>query len=188
MILSTYSLSHNQVLRSVVYCKDALIYMMDINSRSNGLKTRCHSTSPLDPSAPSEEQANTGSDTRHVVNSPNPRKRQRPSQPPSKKQKLGSTTSGSPAPAEFWDNLSTVWLTRSALRELDRRNAQSYHPPVTRRAAAQSTKTRQPLQPASQFLSSCDSSCLKDIRVFSRQGGPDLSGLRGVCIVHSTYI
>ena len=172
---------------------------------SHSLKTRCHSTSPLDRSAPSEEQANTGSDNRHVVDSLNPRKRQCPgdqssqlhqtSQPLSEGRGIGSATSEFLPPAEFWDNLSTVWLTRSALRELDRRNAQStirlpsasYHPPVTRRAPARSTKTHQALQPASKFLCSCDPKCLKDVRVFSRQGGPDLSDLRGACIVHNIY-
>jgi hypothetical protein len=64
----------------------------------------------------------------------NPRKRQpseqRPlsvnetSQPQSKKQKL--THPSSPQlPVAFWDNLSKVWLTKRALRELDRRNTAS---------------------------------------------------------------
>ncbi|KAH8706062.1 hypothetical protein BGW36DRAFT_354439 [Talaromyces proteolyticus] len=72
-----------------------------------------------------------------------------------KKQKVDHP-SGSQLPAPFWDNLSKVWLTRNALRELDRRNQQ---------ATSVLSQVR-PLRPIS-------------IRRFARQGGPDLSELRG---------
>ncbi|KXX77155.1 hypothetical protein MMYC01_207569, partial [Madurella mycetomatis] len=68
-------------------------------------------------------------------------------------------------PPSFWDNLSEIPLTENALHELDRRNrdsTQSTHSlsriqscrPVTRRFAA-------------------------ELRTLARQGGPDLSDLRG---------
>ncbi|CAJ2508694.1 Uu.00g137200.m01.CDS01 [Anthostomella pinea] len=58
---------------------------------------------------------------------------------------------------EFWDNLSKVWLTPRALRELDRRN--SIRPPMT---------TVTPEEVYS-----------KDLARFARHGGPDLRHLRG---------
>ncbi len=97
----------------------------------------------------------------------NPRKRQRSEQRPlqlngtsqflSKRQKLSHPTSGSRPPAAFWDNLSKTWLTKRALRELDRRNTQSAsrpphssyrrpHRPVTRRALSE-LKKKSPTNP-----------------------------------------
>ncbi|KAF2182612.1 hypothetical protein K469DRAFT_585737 [Zopfia rhizophila CBS 207.26] len=133
------------------------------------------------------------------------RKRQRPeqrpsqpnetSQPVSKKQKVGHP-SGLQPPAAFWDNLSKIWLTKRALRELDRRNTQpapnpphsSYrrlHRPVTRRALAELKKSWHPIQPATDFLSHCTSKRLEDIKLFARHGGPDLSDLKG-CRKHAS--
>ncbi|EED19327.1 conserved hypothetical protein [Talaromyces stipitatus ATCC 10500] len=66
-------------------------------------------------------------------------------------------------PPSFWDNLSEVWLTRNALRELDRRNTQA--------TANASTKL--------QFLWPVTRNELMAVQRFARQGGPDLSGLRG---------
>ncbi|EED23188.1 conserved hypothetical protein [Talaromyces stipitatus ATCC 10500] len=77
-----------------------------------------------------------------------------------KKQKV-KHPSGSLLPAAFWDNLSKVWLTHNALRELDRRNTQI--------SAIQATRSSRPVT----------SKDRKDIRRFARQGGPDLSELRG---------
>ena len=133
----------------------------------------------------------------------NPRKRQRSerrslqlndtSQSLSERQKLSYSTSESRLPAAFWDNLSKLWLTKRTLRELDRRNTQlapspprsSYrrpHRPVTRRALAELKKRRQLSQTATDFLCHCAPRRLKDIKLFARHGGPDLSDLRGVCI------
>lgn len=135
----------------------------------------------------------------------NPRKRQlleqRPLQlnetvrPATKKQRL-SHPSGSQPPGAFWDNLSTIWLTKHALRELNRRNIElgpsqpcplrlRVPRPVTRRAVAELKKNRQPTQFAADFLCNCAASCLKDVELLARQGGPDLSDLRGVCITRS---
>jgi hypothetical protein len=132
-----------------------------------------------------------------------PRKRQREEQHPlqfkgtsqhlPKKRKVSHPVSGFQTPAAFWDNLSKIWLTKRALRELERRNSQaalslprsSYrrrHRPVTRLGLAEWKKPRQPSQSAADFLCHCTSTCLKDIERFARHGGPDLSDLRGVCI------
>lgn len=97
----------------------------------------------------------------------------------SKKRSLGhSTASG--LPAAFWDNLSRIWLTKQALRELDRRNNQAApnppYPPHRR--------IRRPVTPilATKYLRLCTPSILKDIKLLARHGGPDLSDLRNVRI------
>lgn len=77
-----------------------------------------------------------------------------------KKQKVDHP-SGSLLPAAFWDNLSKVWLTRNALRELDRRNQKS-----TPNATLSQVQSLIPLT----------------LQRYARQGGPDLSDLRGVSI------
>lgn len=84
----------------------------------------------------------------------------------------------------YWDNLSIVWLTRSALREFDRRNSRpdpkpEYHRPVTRQVNAKRRETWQP-QFAPEFLGSCSPSCLERMKRLSRQGGLDLTDLRNV--------
>ncbi len=65
-------------------------------------------------------------------------------------------------PPEFWDNLSKVWLTRRALRELDRRNN---------------------AQPPSAPVASAPAVFTSDLARFSRHGGPNLRHLRGVCML-----
>lgn len=133
----------------------------------------------------------------------NPRKRQRSeqrplqlngvSQPLSKRQKLSYPATRSQPPAAFWDNLSKIDLTKRALRELDRRNTlpapssprPSYRRPhrrLTRYALAELKRNRQPTQSTIDFLCNCAPGCLKDIKLFTRHGGPDLTDLRGVCI------
>lgn len=110
----------------------------------------------------------------HELQSSNPRKRQREtrlsgtSQSPLKKPKLGHLTTGSKAPVTFWDTLSTIWLTKRALNELGRRNIQAAPtPPCPSNRSSQRSVTRG--TPA-------------DVKTYARQGGPDLSDLRGVCI------
>ena len=85
----------------------------------------------------------------------------------------------------YWDNLSTIWLTKGALQELDRRNSypeprQEYYRPVTRQFNAERKKRWKP-QFAPDFLRDCAPSCLKQLERLSRLGGPDLSDLRNVC-------
>ncbi|KAL4812495.1 hypothetical protein BDW67DRAFT_178638 [Aspergillus spinulosporus] len=72
-------------------------------------------------------------------------------------------------PPLFWDRLTKLWLTKSALKEVDRQN--------------------KPLSPSQDFLSNdytfapdflrnCSATCLQEIRRLSRCGGPDLSDIR----------
>ncbi|KAI0965364.1 hypothetical protein F4678DRAFT_452862 [Xylaria arbuscula] len=58
---------------------------------------------------------------------------------------------------EFWDNLSKVWLTSRALRELDLRNS---------------------IRPAT-IPTTSENICSKKLARFARHGGPDLQHLRG---------
>lgn len=99
----------------------------------------------------------------------------------------------SETPAVFYDNLSKVRLTRGALRELDRRNAQPApsspcpscrqpHRPFARDALVELGEYCRSTQSASDFLCHCTSACLKDIKRLAGQGGPDLLDLRGVRI------
>ncbi|KAK4186402.1 hypothetical protein QBC35DRAFT_270291 [Podospora australis] len=76
---------------------------------------------------------------------------------PSKKLRVkGRAQSSSNFAPEFWDNLSKVWLTPRALRELDRRNDARPAP--------------KPPTPAVYTT---------DLAQFARRGGPDLRHLRG---------
>ncbi|QKX53703.1 uncharacterized protein TRUGW13939_00783 [Talaromyces rugulosus] len=98
------------------------------------------------------------------------RKRQHSEQPLAspeqarKKQGVDHLSDSQP-PAASWDDLSQIGLTRNALPELDRRNNQA---PASLRQSIQLLKpiTGKELHPVPQR--------------FSRQGGPDLSDLRGV--------
>lgn len=133
----------------------------------------------------------------------NPRKRQRTepctlqlngtSQTQLKKQRLKHPTTVSQLPA-FWENLSKIWLTKQALKELNRRNR---HPassqprsqyrracqPVMRNFFAELKRNRRVTQSASDFLRHCEPGTLKDLQIFARNGGPDLSDLKGVSIM-----
>jgi hypothetical protein len=125
----------------------------------------------------------------------NPRKRQRteehplPSPPSSKRQKLQHHSLGctEETPA-FWDGLSKIWLTKRSLKELNRRNTAPHSSqsqarrPITRAFKAERTKIRQRIS-AAEFFNHTTSRHLKDIKRFARRGGPDLSGLIGVCIM-----
>ncbi|KAI1501819.1 hypothetical protein F5X99DRAFT_408629 [Biscogniauxia marginata] len=117
-------------------------------------------------------------------------KRRQPSSPsdisgehPSKRQKFVYPTR---PPPTFWDNLTEIPLTRSALRELDRRNTRyrssqkvPRRRPITRRAATERSLRHRAIQPATQYLSRSTPAGLKNIKHFARGGGPDLSDLRG---------
>ncbi|OJK03601.1 hypothetical protein ASPACDRAFT_49718 [Aspergillus aculeatus ATCC 16872] len=72
-------------------------------------------------------------------------------------------------PPLFWDKLTKVWLTKSALRENDRRIL-SLSPTQTSFSKLCTF--------APDFLRSCPATCLREIRRLSRCGGPDLSDLR----------
>jgi len=68
-------------------------------------------------------------------------------------------------PPDIWDNLSKITLTRKALREFDRRTRENRHPQAAR---VQETAPR--------LLRSA----VRRLEHFARNGGPDLSKLRGV--------
>lgn len=121
------------------------------------------------------------------------RKRRRPEQPelshpsPSPKRRKTKHPSASRPPPEFWDNLSKVLLTRRALIEFDRRNNQPSlrSRPVTRSAVGQwreDSNNWHQIKHIAAAIKSPSRSSLKNIRAFAKQGGPDLSDLRGVCI------
>ena len=139
----------------------------------------------------------------------NPRKRQRTeqyalqlngtSQSQLKKQKLNHPTTGYQPPPAFWDNLSKIWLTERALRELNQRNSEpaSSIPrsqyrrarrPVTRKFPAELKRNRCVTQSASDFLRHCEPGTSKDIKLFARYGGPDLSDLKGVSIMRYSSV
>jgi hypothetical protein len=109
-----------------------------------------------------------------------------------KRQKLDHLTTGSQPTSAYWDNLSKIWLTKSALRELSRRNSQpvlSQPPSLSRRSRRPITRiylaelrSRRVIQPASDFLRHCEPEVSKEIKRFARHGGPDLSDLKGVSI------
>ena len=91
-------------------------------------------------------------------------------QSPSKKPRSsGAADTSSNFPPEFYDNLSKVWLTRRALRELDRRNQNL---PLPKRATHSKHIEDFPLAARK---------CGPDLARFARTGGPDLSDLQGVC-------
>lgn len=89
----------------------------------------------------------------------------------------------------FWDNLSQLWLTTSALQEFNRRKRRDERPLSPKTVTHIFTPQVRQFweenhglihQPANEFLHYCPPYILKDIQQFARCGGPDLSGLRGV--------
>jgi hypothetical protein len=111
-----------------------------------------------------------------------------------KRQKFDGLSADRYPPSLFWDGLSKIWLTRDALRELDRRNsnpvAQStprpVRPPdrpVTRNFLTELRNRCQRKQTADEFLHDCTPESLKTVKRFARHGGFDLSDLKGVCIL-----
>ena len=70
-------------------------------------------------------------------------------------------------PAAFWDTLSRVHLTRKALQELNRRSKQSDSKAAARRTA--NSRLRRLLRSDSRRL-----------KALAKDGGADLSALRGV--------
>ncbi|PYH89601.1 hypothetical protein BO71DRAFT_487808, partial [Aspergillus ellipticus CBS 707.79] len=83
---------------------------------------------------------------------------------PSEEPSSSEHTSPQRQPA-FWDNLSEVFLTKTALGEIDRRSSDPQ-------------PSWRPHQSATDFLRTCTPTGLKNIKRFSRSGGPDLTDLR----------
>lgn len=111
---------------------------------------------------------------------------------PSKRQKPSEFPASQSLPA-FWNNLSKFWLTRCALRELNRRNRQlsgrlpysQTRRPVTRNSLA---AWKRDYRSVSDILDSCTAEALKDIGQSARHEGPDISNLRGVRISNSSWL
>ncbi|EXJ80682.1 hypothetical protein A1O3_06966 [Capronia epimyces CBS 606.96] len=91
-------------------------------------------------------------------------------------------------PPAFWDNLSSVHLTKRALEELDRRNTQvaaksrplsgalcGFQPRVTRLQLQKRTT----IPSVTDLLRHCEPDRLRELKKFARAGGPDLSDIRG---------
>ncbi|KAI9671921.1 MAG: hypothetical protein M1817_002348 [Caeruleum heppii] len=108
----------------------------------------------------------------------------------SKKRRPNHFSDFHPPPA-FWDNLSRIWLTTQALKELDRRNShvtpsrsdlstQSVRWPLTQGTLPKwkIEPDRQLDEPHFDFLSHCSLEHLEAIKLFARDGGPDLRDLR----------
>jgi hypothetical protein len=94
-------------------------------------------------------------------------------------------------PPAFWNNLSTIPLTRSSLKELERRYALSNRScarpkvkkPRTRRAVREFKQRAHETVPVSEYLPKASLVDIALLKVFARQqrrGGPDLTDLRGV--------
>ncbi len=74
--------------------------------------------------------------------------------------------------AAFWDSLSKQWLTRGALKELNRRNGRRDGPAIT----------------APEGRLSLAVHSVGQVKCFARQGGPDLCDLKGVRQAHARYL
>lgn len=74
------------------------------------------------------------------------------------------------ANAAYWDSLSKLWLTRRALKELNRRNKQT----------ASSVRTEIIRRSGRSEESATLENCSSPLKRFARHGGPDLRDLRGV--------
>ena len=91
-------------------------------------------------------------------------------------------------PPAFWDNLSKIPLTSSALKELERRCALSdrscvqpkVKKPRTRSAVREFKQKSQLTVPVSEYLPKAPQADIIQLKAFARQGGPDLTKLRGV--------
>jgi len=123
------------------------------------------------------------------------RKRQRAEQhkpPQSKKQKLNHQFSESDQLAKFWDNLSKIWLTKSALEELDIRTGKRLSCSVSQRQTTQAFLTKGNIsyvlaESIKKFLDRSTPKTLKEIKRLARHGGPDLSDISAVCIEHAMF-
>ena len=72
-------------------------------------------------------------------------------------------------PPGYWDTLSKIWLTRGSLRELERRNKGAV--PTIPSSSQISNSTTLPVYSKQSW---------QQVKRFARQGGPDLTDLRGV--------
>ncbi|KAL9083478.1 MAG: hypothetical protein Q9165_008505 [Trypethelium subeluteriae] len=107
-----------------------------------------------------------------------------------KKQKLDCGRAEFHPISAFWDTLSKIWLTKDALRELDRRDIEAAthlgessppHRPITRNYLT-GARVNLSTEPTGEYLDASGDSERKRIQQFARQGGPDLSDLKGFTI------
>ncbi|KIX02324.1 uncharacterized protein Z518_08265 [Rhinocladiella mackenziei CBS 650.93] len=107
-----------------------------------------------------------------ILEEPKLRKRRRPSEdpadieqvPPAKKQRSTPESSAGPGHRRFWDTLSKIWLSYNALGEFDCRTNQ---------------ETSQPDSVPTPVVECPTGRARQRLKRFARQGGPDLSDLRG---------
>ena len=115
------------------------------------------------------------------------------SRPRLKRQKLDLRSREVQPAQAFWDTLSKIWLTKRALREFDRRNSQpdvsSSHllrvgpQQISNHHALAEQKQKFGLNPnIADLRSNCRLTNFEEIKKFAKNGGPDLSDLRGVCV------
>lgn len=97
--------------------------------------------------------------------------------PRAKRQKIDSRGAEIEANSAYWDNLSRIWLTKQALRELDRRNQSRATFP---RACVTQRINNHIISSVEEFYDSCDTYDLKNLKILAKKGGPDLSDLKGV--------
>ncbi|KAL3957310.1 hypothetical protein ACCO45_007888 [Purpureocillium lilacinum] len=85
-------------------------------------------------------------------------------------------------PPGFWDRLSYIPLTRRALRESQRREAQfSRKQESGNRCSCAPRRTDH----ASRLVQQLSPACLRQLQRFARQGGPDLQDIRGASTTFS---
>ncbi|KPM34284.1 hypothetical protein AK830_g12293 [Neonectria ditissima] len=86
-------------------------------------------------------------------------------------------------PPTYFDNLSRKFLTRTLLREFQRRTDESPSVPVPqhtgRRTRLTVAKWKDSQRAAERSIQQCHQKNLKQIRIYARRGGPDLRDLRG---------
>ncbi|PHH91055.1 hypothetical protein CDD83_1846 [Cordyceps sp. RAO-2017] len=91
-------------------------------------------------------------------------------------------------PPKFWDGLSKIYLTKNALRELDRRNIQrqrrwekNHQPPIKPRRSRRlgASAGGESNQRVGQVLDQYSPTYLRRLKKFATHGGPDLSDLQG---------
>ncbi|EEP76022.1 predicted protein [Uncinocarpus reesii 1704] len=95
-----------------------------------------------------------------------PDKRQQPDSPPTASQRQPKRRKSNASAPAYWDGLSKIWLTKNALRELDRRNVYSQlpqnHRPVTR--LFQATTKTELFQFAPEFIRACPLNCRRRLK------------------------
>lgn len=109
------------------------------------------------------------------------------------KQQSQLNETDSQPPSSYWDNLSKIWLTKGALKELDRRNNnlneysllyQRDRRSLTRNLLTEWDKDQWTV---SEILRTYSADDVKKLKQFSRLGGIDISNLREVFIIRYSY-